>query len=438
MNNNPLPGRNISKHIQLQYGQQGLPIEIPSDNVRVIEPCFLPGLPDEAAEFQAAVRRPIASAPLADLISSSDQVALVVPDLTRPFPANRVLPWLFAELSHVPPENFTIHLGNGSHRLETDHEISVLLGADIAANYRVINHSACDPSTLELAGRDLDGQPVYFDRDYVQADRRIALGFIEPHLMAGFSGGYKAIMPGIADIDTILRYHNAARIGHPRSTWGLLEHNPTQELIRHNGSLLPVDFCLNVTLNRRREITRFFCGSVIAAHEQGAAFCKETTMIACDRTYPIVITTNSGYPLDQNLYQTDKGLAAAAQIVEEGGLIICASECSDGFPAHGNYRQLLFEHATPRDLLNVILSPGFAVFDQWEAQLHAGICLKARVALYSTLLADEVRRAYLEPIEDLNAFIAAEVDRVGRDAPVAVLPEGPQTIPYLAVENVLV
>jgi nickel-dependent lactate racemase len=424
-------------HIQLQYGQHGLPIEIPSDNVCVIEPRFLPGLLDEVEEFQAAVRRPIASAPLKELISSADQVALVVPDLTRPFPANRVLPWLFAELAHVPPENFTIHLGNGSHRLETDQEISALLGADIAANYRVINHNACDPSTLELAGFDLDGKPVYFDRDYVQADRRIALGFIEPHLMAGFSGGYKAIMPGIADIDAILRYHNAARIGHPRSTWGLLEHNPTQELIRHNGSLLPVDFCVNVTLNRRREITRFFCGSVIAAHEQGAAFCKETTMIACARPYPIVITTNSGYPLDQNLYQTDKGLSAAAQIVEEGGLIICASECSDGFPAHGNYRQLLFGHATPRDLLDVILSPGFAVFDQWEAQLHAGICLKARVALYSTLPADEVRRAYLEPVEDLNTFVAAEIDRVGGDASVAVLPEGPQTIPYLAVENAL-
>jgi nickel-dependent lactate racemase len=170
---------------------------------------------------------------------------------------------------------------------------------------------------------------------------------------------------------------------------------------------------------------------VIAAHEQGAAFCRDTTMIACEHPYPIVITTNSGYPLDQNLYQTDKGLSAAAQVVENGGLIICASECSDGFPSHGNYRQLLFDHATPRDLLNTILAPGFALFDQWEAQIHAGICLKARVALYSALPADEVRRAYLEPIADLNTFIAAAIDRVGRDAPIAVLPEGPQTIPYL-------
>lgn len=418
--------------IQLQYGQHGLSIDIPSDHITVIEPRFLPGLPAEAAEFQAAVRRPIASAPLKDLIQPSDKVALVVPDITRPFPAHRVLPWLFAELAHVPRENFTIHLGNGSHRLETNQEIEALLGADLAAQYRVINHNAHDRSTLELAGYDPDGQPVYYDRDYVQADKRLALGFIEPHLMAGFSGGYKAIMPAIADIDSILRYHNAARIGHPRSAWGVLDHNPTQEVIRHNGSLLPVDFCLNVTLNRQRAITRFFCGDVIAAHEQGAAFCRQTAMIACDRPYPIVITTNSGYPLDQNLYQTDKGLSAAAQIVEEGGLIICASECRDGFPAHGNFRQLLFDHATPRELRHTILSPGFSLFDQWEAQIHADICLKARVALYSTLPAEDVRRAYLEPIGDLTAFIAAEIDRVGGHTPVAVLPEGPQTIPYLA------
>jgi lactate racemase len=421
--------------VQLQYGSTGLFIDISSANVTVIEPRFLPGLPDEAAAFQVAVRHPIGSAPLTDLIKSTDKVALVVPDITRPFPSHRVLPWLFAELAHVPPENFTIHLGNGSHRLETDQEISALLGADIAAQYRIVNHSAHDRSTLELAGHDPDGQPVYYDREYVQADKRLALGFIEPHFMAGFSGGYKAIMPGIADIATIMRYHNAARIGHPRSTWGVLNDNPTQAIIRHNGSLLPVDFCINVTINRQREITRFFCGDVIAAHEAGCAFVKDTAMVPCARPYPIVITTNSGYPLDQNLYQTDKGLSAAAQIVEDGGLIICASECSDGFPSHGNFRQLLFDHETARDLLDTILTPGFALYDQWEAQKHANVCLKAHVALCSAIAPDEVRRAYLEPIDDLGAFIAAAIDRLGDQTEVAVLPEGPQTIPYLAAEK---
>ncbi len=421
-------------YITLQYGRHGLPIDIPFDHVTVIEPHFLPGLPDEAAEFQAAVRYPIDSQPLKELIKPSDKVALVVPDLTRPFPSHRVLPWLLTELAHVPKENFTIHLGNGSHRLETQPEIVTLLGADVAAHYCVVNHNACDRNTLALAGNDPDGQPVYFDRDYVQADKRIVLGFTEPHFMAGFSGGCKAVMPGIVDIDSIMRYHNVARIGHPRSTWGVLDDNPTQALIRYNARLLPIDFCINVTLNRQRQITRFFCGEVIPTHEQSAAFCKATAMVACDHSYPIVITTNGGYPLDQNLYQTDKGLSAAAQIVEPGGLIICASECSDGFPAHGNYRQLLFDHATPRELCAAILSPGFSLFDQWEAQKHADICLKARVALYSTLPAADVRRAYLEPIDDLNAFIAAQIARAGRDAPIAVLPEGPQTIPYLAEE----
>jgi nickel-dependent lactate racemase len=418
--------------VKLQYGQHDLEVEVPSSNVTVIEPKFIRGLDDEAAEFRSAVRSPIGSRPLTELINASDQVALVVPDITRPFPANRVLPWLFDELAHVTGDNFTIHLGNGSHRLETPDEIAQLVGPEIAAKYRIVNHDAHNLETLELAGHDPDGQPVYFDRDYVRADKRIALGFIEPHFMAGFSGGYKAIMPGIADINAILRYHNAARIGHPRSTWGVLKDNPTQNVIRHNGSALPVDFCVNVTLNRQRQITRFFCGDIITAHEAGCEFAKATAMAACAQAYPIVITTNSGYPLDQNLYQTVKGMSAAAEIVQPGGLIICASECSDGFPSHGNYRKLLFEHDSPRALLDTILSPGFLLYDQWEAQKHADICLKARVALYSTLPASEVRCAHLEPIGDLNRFIADEVTRCGSGVAVAVLPEGPQTIPYLA------
>ena len=203
--------------------------------------------------------------------------------------------------------------------------------------------------------------------------------------MAGFSGGYKGIFPAVADIASIMRYHDARTIGDPRSTWGLLEGNPTQAIIRHNGSLLPLDFCVNVTLNRRREITRFFCGDPIAAHEAGCAFSKETAMVACERPFPIVVTTNSGYPLDQNLYQTVKGMSAAAQIVEPGGYIATASRCNDGFPEHGNFKKLLFDHASPRAVLDTIEAPGFSLYDQWEAQLLALIRLKARVGLRSEL-----------------------------------------------------
>jgi nickel-dependent lactate racemase len=266
----------------------------------------------------------------------------------------------------------------------------------------------------------------------VQADRRIVLGFIEPHFMAGFSGGYKGIFPAVADIASIMRYHDAKTIGDPRSTWGLLEGNPTQALIRHNGSLVPLDFCVNVTLNRRRRITRFFCGHPIEAHEAGCAFSKLTAMAPCERPFPIVVTTNSGYPLDQNLYQTVKGLSAAAQIVAEGGYIATAARCEDGFPEHGNFKALLFDHPSPRAVLDAIETPGFSRFDQWEAQLLAIIRLKARVGLLSELPEEDVRRAHLEPITDIAAAVRRELYRVGGDARIAVLPEGPMTIPYVA------
>jgi nickel-dependent lactate racemase len=154
-------------------------------------------------------------------------------------------------------------------------------------------------------------------------------------------------------------------------------------------------------------------------------------MVACERPYPIVVTTNSGYPLDQNLYQTVKGMSAAAQIVEPGGFILTASRCNDGFPAHGNFRTLMTEGASPRAILDTITAPGFSMYDQWEAQLLAIILLKARVGLRSEMDAADVRRAHLEPVEDLTGRLAAEIAGRGGDVPVAVLPEGPMTIPYL-------
>ena len=155
-------------------------------------------------------------------------------------------------------------------------------------------------------------------------------------------------------------------------------------------------------------------------------------MVACPRPFPVVVTTNSGYPLDQNLYQAVKGMSAAAQVVSEGGYIAAAARCNDGFPAHGNFKKLLFDHASPRALLDAIEAPGFSMYDQWEAQLLALIRLKARVGLKSEIPGDLVRRAHLEPVEDIAAAVDAELHRIGRDAPVAVLPEGPMTIPYLA------
>ena len=416
--------------IHLQYGHDGLDVDLPGD-VTVLEPRYVEGLPDERAAFVAAAGRPIGSPPLATIARPGDRVAIVIPDLTRPLPSDRLLPWVLDQLHDVPAADIVIINGTGSHRANTPAELRAMVGASVLERVRVVNHDAHDPATLAPAGTGLDGLPVFLNRDYVEADRRIVLGFIEPHFMAGFSGGCKGVFPGIADIDAIMRYHNAEMIGHPQTTWGVIEGNPTQRRIRHDGMLVPVDFCVNVTLNRQRAITRFFCGDVIAAHDEGCRYSRETAMVGCPRPFPIVVTTNSGYPLDQNLYQAVKGMSAAAQVVSPDGYIAAAARCNDGFPAHGNFRTLLMDHASPRALLDTILTPGFLLYDQWEAQILANIRLKARVGLLSEIGADEVRRAHLEPVSDLAAAVDAERARVGADAPVAVLPEGPMTIPYL-------
>ena len=416
---------------QLQYGTGNLDVEIPSSNVTVLAPRPERGLPDEAAAFREAVRNPIGSAPMGEIVGAGERLAVVIPDITRALPRERLLPWLFEELSHVPPENVTIVNGTGSHRANTEEELVEMVGRDVFAKYRIVNHDAHDPETLAFAGRTPEGRDVYMNREYVEADRRVVLGFIEPHFMAGFSGGYKGVFPAVADVGSIMHYHRAAVIGHERSTWGVLEDNPTQDQIRQNGSLLPLDFCINVTLNRDREITGFYCGDPIAAHERGCEASQASVMVPCEHEYPIVVTTNGGYPLDQNLYQAVKGMSAASQIVSESGLIISVARCNDGFPDHGNFRDMLLEHDSPEAMLETIYAPGFSRYDQWQVQLFAHILQKSRVALHSEIPPNDVRNVHLEPVEDIAARITKELESIGQDAPIAILPEGPMAVPYL-------
>lgn len=417
--------------VALPYGRGHLEIDLPDERTDLFEPRAAPALPDEADAFRQAVRAPIGAPPLREIVRRGESLAVVIPDITRPFPSDRVLPWLFGELGDVAPERVVIVNGTGSHRANTPAELDAMVGRGIAARYRIVNHDAQDPATHADAGAAPDGFPVRLNREYLGADRRIVLGFIEPHFFAGFSGGCKAVFPGVAAIDAIMHYHRAQIIAHPRSTWGILEGNPTQELVRACGVLAPVDFCVNVTLDAQKRITRFFAGDVIAAHEVGCAFVRDHAMIACERTYPIVVTTNGGYPLDQNLYQSVKGMSTAAQIVDKDGLIAIAAACTDGFPDHGNFRSLLFDHDSPQAILDTVLAPGFSMFDQWEAQKLAMIRRVARIALKSDLPHAEVRKAHLEVVEDLALRIAWELDRLPSDARIAVLPEGPLCVPYL-------
>lgn len=420
--------------IRLDYGSAGLELNLEGLNARILRPRYPPPLEDEAAAFFQSARKPIDSPPLREKIAATERVAIAIPDITRPLPSGRLLAWLFEELSHVPAENFVIISGTGTHRGNTDDEWRSMVGEEIFARYRCIDHEGTNAETLAYGGRSSFGYDVYFNREYVEADRRILMGFIEPHFMAGFSGGYKAAFPGVTSVDAILNYHNAENIGHERSTWGVLDGNPTQQSVRAGGSLVPVDFLINITQDNERRITGFFMGDVIEAHEEGCSFCKATAMVACDQLYPLVVTTNSGYPLDQNLYQTVKGMSAASQILQPGGHIICASRCNDGFPAHGNFKDFLLRHDSPQAMLDAVHSPGFKLMDQWQVQLLAKILLKAKVSLYSELPDESARGAHLNPVSDVRGAIDEALSSLGRDTPIAILPEGPLTIPYFLKE----
>ncbi len=419
--------------LKLAYGKTGYSLETGIHPHVELRPTYPEPLEDELAGFNEAISMPLGGvAPLADRIHPGEKLVIVLPDITRALPSERLLKWLFMALPQVDDKDIVILSGTGTHRTNSPDEWIQMVGKDIYQRYRCVDHVCDDEANLVEVGKSRFGYAVSFNREYVEADRRILMGFIEPHFMAGFSGGYKAVFPGVTGIDAIMRYHSAANIAHPNSTWGVIKHNPTQDNIRAGGSLVPIDFCINVTLDDRQNITRYFCGDVLAAHDAGCAFCKQTAMIRCERAFPVVVTSNSGYPLDQNLYQCVKGMSAAAQIVEDGGLIILAGACNDGFPEHGNFRRMLREHDSPDSMLETILSPGFHCRDQWQVQILANILKKAKVAVYSGMTRDQIRQAHMLPVEDLNAYLGDVLRTLPADTPLAILPEGPMTIPYLA------
>lgn len=415
---------------KLLYGKEGLQLEIPEDSV-VLEPKNLPGIEDDEGAVIEALRNPIGSAPLRDRVKATDRVAIVISDITRPTPNHKLVPWLLKELSHVPLENFVIINGTGTHRDQTEEEFVQMLGQWVVDNVRVINHHCHNKDELTKVGESKFGCEVFLNKEYVESDFKIVTGFIEPHFFAGFSGGPKGIMPGIAGIETVLTFHNARMIGDPLSTWGNMVNNPVQDMAREVNSMCPPDFCLNVTLNGDKEITAVFAGELFETHDRGCAFAKEHAMIKCDHRFDVVITSNSGYPLDQNLYQAVKGMSAAHKIVKEGGTIICAAECSDGLPNHGNYAEILQMRKTPQEILDMINEPTFKVFDQWQVQKQAVIQVWADVHVYSSLAPDTVRSAMFEPTDDLEQTLTQLKKKYGEDMTVAVLPLGPLTIPYV-------
>jgi len=409
-------------------------VEVP-DSATMIEPQHMDGFDDEKAAVVEAMRQPIGDVrPLREMVKPSDRVAIVISDITRPTPNHKLVPWLLEELAHVPDEQFVIINGTGTHRDQTPEELEQMLGADVVRRVRVINHHCQEKEELVRVGRSSFGCDVYLNKDYVEADFRIVTGFIEPHFFAGFSGGPKGIMPGIAGIETILTFHNARMIGDPLATWGNMSGNPLQQMASEVNRMCKPEFMLNVTLNKDKAITAVFAGELFEAHAAGCAFVKEHAMVAVDARYDVVLTSNSGYPLDQNLYQAVKGMSAAHKIVKQGGTIICAAECSDGLPTHGNYAEILQLRKTPQEILELINSGSFQMFDQWQVQKQAVVQVWADVCVHSSLPDEDVRKAMFTPAPDIDALIVQLKERYGEEMRVAVLPLGPLTIPYVLGE----
>ena len=417
--------------VELHYGQQGLEVEVP-DGATVLFPRDVAGLADERAAIQSALRQPVGCPALRDRVSPDDRVVIVFSDLTRPMPNHRVLPVLLRELEHIPRENILLLNALGTHRLDTPDELASMLGEEIVRNYRIVQHNAFDKSQLVEVGTSRYGHRAWVSRHYQEATFKILTGFIEPHFFAGFSGGPKAVLPGVAGISSIMANHSYEMLNHPAATWGRTEGNPVWEEIREVAAMTYPDFLLNVTLNRRREITGVFAGDVWQAHRQGVEFARQVAMVPVEQPYDIVITTNSGYPLDINLYQAVKGMSCAAQIVKPGGNILIAAECREGIPDYGEYRRLVQEGGSVQGILDMIAQPGFSCQDQWEAQLQARVQQVANVHVLSTGLTDEqIRGMLLTPCHSLEETLERLMAEGGGRARVCVLPEGPQTIPYL-------
>lgn len=424
--------------VKLAYGRSGMTVNLPDLRTTVIEPQFMPGLPDQGLSVVHGLLHPIRSRPLSEVVSAGDTVAVVFCDITRPMPNAVVLPLVLEQLSHVPREQIVLICATGTHRANTREELEQMLGQEVVRKYRIVNHNATDKSTQTMVGRLGGGTEVWLNTELVKASKRVVTGFIEPHFFAGFSGGPKMVAPGCAGLQTILALHSANLIGNPNATWGVTDGNPLWEHICEAARLLDVDFSINVTINNKHQVTNVFAGELWEAHRIGVEFARKTAMRGVPQPFDVVVTTNAGYPLDMNLYQTVKGMSAASQIVKPGGAIVVASECSDGIPEHGNFRKLLKQAGNPDALLDLVNQPGFQMQDQWDAQIQALVQKKARVFLKAGYLSDQqIRECMLTPIGNVEECVNELLEDMDPNATVGVLPQGPFTIPFVQAREPL-
>jgi nickel-dependent lactate racemase len=421
------------QQVTLAYGRDGLSVELPDDTA-VITPVPHAAAVDVPAELRRALREPVAGPPLRERVQRGQTVAISACDVTRAQPRHLMIPAVLEELDGIVDlDDVVVLVATGTHRANTQAELRAMFGDAVVDSVRIVNHDARAGDTHRFVGTYGNGVPVWLNEQWVDADVRITTGFVEPHFFAGCSGGPKMVAPGLAALDTVLVLHDAKRIGDPRATWGITQGNPVHDDVRAiTAGAGNVTFAFDVILNTEQQVISAFGGDILDMHAVAIEQAREVAMAPVDAPFDVVVTTGSGYPLDQNLYQSVKGMSAAAQVTKPDGLIVCAAECVDGFPDHGSYREVLTSAASPEALLELIGAREVTVPDQWQVQIQARIQSAHRVVMHTSYLSDDqLAEAHLSQTDDIAATVAEAVGKAGPGARVCVLPEGPQTIPYV-------
>ena len=419
--------------VDMAFGKTGLCLDLPeapthprAPHWTVLEPRWAPPLLDEAAAIAAALDEPIAGPPLEELARGRASAAISICDITRPAPNQVTLPVVLDRLERagIARANITILIATGLHRPAPPAEIVSIVGEEISRNYRVENHFAREQSDHRNLGHTSRGTPVWIDRRFTDAELHITLGFIEQHLMAGFSGGRKLIAPGLAYQDTIRSLHSPLFMRDPRAIEGSIEDNPLHAELLEIASLARHDFALDVVLAPGRKICGAFAGEPGASHAAGIAFVRERTTAWIPALYDAAITSAAGYPLDLTFYQTVKGITAASHVVKPGGTILVVSACDEGAGAE-EFSRMLLEFERPSDLLQHLTTAPVAI-DQWQLEKLALVFQRNRVLYYVPGLESKYHSRIWGPAYDsAGEAVAAFVAELDPNAQAAVLPEGP-------------
>lgn len=421
--------------ITIDYGKTGLSVDVPQANLRAIlnlQPA--PVLPDPMKAVERALHSPIGSLPLATLAHNRRSACILICDITRPVPNSVILQPMLSvlERSGIRREEILILVATGLHRAATPAEIIEMVGADIARQYRVESHDARDESAHRTVGITTGGVPALVDRRYLSADLKIATGLIEPHLMAGFSGGRKVVCPGIVAVETLRHFHSVSILESPLATAGHLDGNPVHDLSLEVARLAGCDFILNVALDARRMITGVFGGGLLEAWMEGIRHVRSIARAPLEEPVDIVVTSAAGYPLDNTFYQAVKGLVGAMPAVRKGGTIVMAAAMQEGVGSE-EFAAILRSHPSIHDFESCIRQPGYFSIDQWQAQELASVCNHASVHIYSQTLSPGVLPTkWVQRAASPEQAIADALHVHGKDASIAVIPKGPYVLPVVA------